>query len=90
MNGRKIALALADDAHDNKDSFNHLKEKDITSGIKLRKNASTRSRGSPYRAQCARELKKIGYKAGKRSTVTACAGHLKGSSQQSSECSERI
>ncbi|KYK36436.1 MAG: hypothetical protein AYK19_08630 [Theionarchaea archaeon DG-70-1] len=65
LNGRKIALALADGAHDNKDSFNHLKEKGITSGIKLRKNASTRSRGSPYRAQCARELKKIGYKAWK-------------------------
>lgn len=65
LNGRKIALALADGAHDNKDSFNYLKKKGITSGIKLRKNVSTRSRGSPYRAQCARELKKIGYKAWK-------------------------
>lgn len=66
LNGRKIALALADGAHDNKDSFNHLKKKDITSGIKVRKNASTRARGSSYRAKCVRELKKIGYKAWKK------------------------
>lgn len=66
LNGRKIASALGDGAHDNKDSFNYLKEKGITSGIKVRKNASTRARGSPYRAQCVRELKKIGYKAWKK------------------------
>ncbi|MBU7010720.1 MAG: transposase [Theionarchaea archaeon] len=65
LNGRKIALALADGAHDNKDSFNYLKKKGITSGIKVRKNASTRARGSPYRAQCVRELKRIGYNAWK-------------------------
>jgi hypothetical protein len=66
LNGRKIASALADGAHDTKDSFNYLKKKGITSGIKVRKNASTRARGSPYRAQCVRELKKIGYKAWKK------------------------
>jgi hypothetical protein len=66
LNGRKIALTLADGAHDNKDSFNYLKKKGIKSGIKVRKNASTRARGSPYRAKCVRELKKIGYKAWKK------------------------
>lgn len=65
LNGRKIKRALADAAHDNRDSFNYLKQKGIESGIKTRKNASTRARGSPYRAQCVRELKKIGYEAWK-------------------------
>jgi hypothetical protein len=31
LNGRKIALVLADGAHDSKDSFNYLKGKDIKS-----------------------------------------------------------
>lgn len=66
LNGRKITLVLADAAHDSKESFNRLKKKNITSGIKMRKNASTRSRGSPYRAKCVRELKRIGYKAWKK------------------------
>jgi hypothetical protein len=61
VNGRKIKEVLADGAHDAKDNFNFLKRKDIQSGIRIRKNASTRSRGSPYRARCMRELKKIGY-----------------------------
>ena len=66
LNGRKIALNLADPAHDTKDSFNYLKKKKIKSGIKMRKNASTRARGSPYRAKCVRELRKIGYTAWKK------------------------
>ena len=66
LNGRKIVLALADAAHDNKDSFSYLEKKDIQGGIKVRKNASTRARGSPYRARCVRELKKIGYEAWKK------------------------
>lgn len=65
LNGRKIKRALADAAHDNRDSFNYLKQKRTESGIKTRKNASTRARGSPYRAQCVRELKKIGYETWK-------------------------
>jgi hypothetical protein len=62
VNKRKIERVLADAAHDTKANFNFLKQKNIQSGIKVRKNASTRSRGSPYRAQCVRELRKIGYK----------------------------
>ena len=37
LNGRKIVLVLGDGAHDNKDSFNYLKKKEITSGIKVKK-----------------------------------------------------
>ena len=61
LNGREVKRVLADAAQDTRDNFNFLKRKDIESGIRIRKNASTRSRGSPYRAQCVRELKKIGY-----------------------------
>jgi len=59
INGR-IKRVLADGIHDTRDNFNSLKERKIESGIKIRKNASTRSRGSPYRAKCVRELKAIG------------------------------
>ena len=65
LNGRRIKRTLADAAHDTRDSFNYVKREGIESGIKTRKNASTRSRGSPYRAQCVRELKRIGYEAWK-------------------------
>ena len=65
LNGRKIKRVLADGAHDTKDNFKFLNRKDIQSGIRIRKNASTRSRGSPYRARCVRELKKIGYETWK-------------------------
>jgi hypothetical protein len=65
LNGRKIKRILADAAHDKRDSFNYIKKRGIESGIKTRKNASTRARGSPYRAQCVREVKKIGYDAWK-------------------------
>ncbi|MBU7018739.1 MAG: hypothetical protein HXS44_14610 [Theionarchaea archaeon] len=47
-------------------------------------------RGISVQAKYARELKKIGYKAWKRSTSMTCAGHQKGISQQLNECLERI
>ena len=61
----KIKQVLADGAYDSKDIFNLLSKKQIKAGIKIRKNASTIARGSPYRAKCVRELKNIGYNAWK-------------------------
>ena len=56
----KIKSILADGAYDRKELFNELEKRMIKSGIKTRKNASTRSRGSPYRAECIRDRKKMG------------------------------
>ncbi len=47
----KIRRVLADGAYDTNENFNKLREKGIESGIKMKKNASTRARGSPYRAK---------------------------------------
>ncbi len=57
----KIEKALADGAYDTRENFNLLEEKGMESGIKIRKNANPRARGSPYRKKCVRELKEIGY-----------------------------
>lgn len=57
----KIIRVLADGAYDTKAAFNFLCKKQIEAGIKIRKNASTKARGSPYRSKCVRELKDIGY-----------------------------
>jgi Transposase DDE domain. len=58
-----IHKILADGAYDSKEAFNELDNRKIQSGIKTRKNASTKSGGSPYRAECVRERnKKGGYK----------------------------
>lgn len=59
--GRKIRRALADGSYDTKEDFNKLEEKGIEPGIKIRSNASTRARGSPYRAKHVREYKELGY-----------------------------
>ncbi len=57
----KIEKILADGAYDTRDNFNLLEKKGIESGIKIRKNANPRARGSSYRKRCVRELKEIGY-----------------------------
>jgi hypothetical protein len=57
----KIEKVLADGAYDTREIFNLLEEKHIESGIKIRKNANQRARGSPYRKKCVRELKEMGY-----------------------------
>ena len=62
----KIKQVLADGAYDSKKIFNLLNDKQIKPGIKIRKNASTKARGSPYRAKHVWELKKIGYDAWKQ------------------------
>lgn len=51
---------LGDGAYDDKHAFNLLKKDGIESGIKTRSNASTKSHGSFYRAQCVREKQKLG------------------------------
>jgi len=60
IEGKKIERVLGDGGYDDKDCFNSLSKKKIESGIKTRINASTRSRGSPYRARCVRERKELG------------------------------
>lgn len=60
IEGKKIECVLGDGGYDDKDCFNTLDKKKIESGIKTRINASTRSRGSPYRAKCVRERKELG------------------------------
>ena len=55
-----IQKILADGAYDRKKLFNALEKRGIHSGIKVRKNAATKSRGSPYRAECVRYREKKG------------------------------
>jgi len=61
LGDRRIRRVYADGAYDTRSAFNILERKKIEPGIKIRKNASTRSRGSPYRAKHVREYKKKGY-----------------------------
>jgi hypothetical protein len=56
----KIEKAYGDSAYDSRKNFNILKEKGIEPAIKLRKNARTRSRGSPLRREEAVLTKKLG------------------------------
>lgn len=57
----RIKRILADGMYDTKEDFSMLEEKNIEPGIKIRKNASTKARGSPCRAKHVREYKKLGY-----------------------------
>jgi len=59
--GRKIERMLGDGAYYTNSVYNILEEKDIDAGIRIRKDASTRAKGSPYRAKCVREFKRVGY-----------------------------
>jgi len=60
-NGGKVKRVLADGAYYNTQTYNLLEEKGIDAGIRMRKDARTRARGSPYRARCVREFKSMGY-----------------------------
>ena len=51
---------LADGAYDKRENYDYLKKKDIAPGIRLRKNASRRSRGCAYRAAMVREKDRLG------------------------------
>lgn len=65
LKGREIEQVDADGAYDTRNAFNKLAENQITPAIKIRANTSTRARGSPLRANHAREYLKMGYKSWK-------------------------
>src|SRR5208337_7090 len=58
---RKVAKAYADTAYDARKNFNALDDLAIESAIRLRKNARTRSHGSPLRREEAVLVKRLGY-----------------------------
>ena len=60
--GGKLKQVNGDGSYDTKENFNTLAKMGITPGIKVRKNASTRARGSPTRKKHVKEYKKLGYK----------------------------
>jgi hypothetical protein len=62
---KKIAKAYADAAYDSRSNFNLLKEIGAEPAIKLRKNASLRSGGSPLRRQEALLFDALGYEGWK-------------------------
>jgi len=55
-----IGQILGDGAYDRNQIFNFLEKNHIVSAIKTRANASRRSTGSPYRAQCVRYRDELG------------------------------
>ena len=65
---KRIKRVYGDGAYDTRLAFNLMEKMDIQPGIKIRKTASTRSHGSPYRAKCVREYKKLGYEKWKEKT----------------------
>jgi len=62
---RKVAKAYADTAYDARKNFNALDDLAIESAIRLRKNARTRSHGSPLRREEAVLVKRLGYEGWK-------------------------
>ena len=61
-------IKVTNRGYDSKRNFNILYEKNIEAGILPKKNASTRSYGSPSRAKCVRELGDEGYNKWKEDT----------------------
>lgn len=61
-NSKRVKKAFMDGLHDAKDTFNLLASKGIEPVIKIRKNASTKSRGSMPRRKAVIEYKKLGHK----------------------------
>ncbi len=57
----KVEKVLADAEYDDRRNFNLLKAKEIESGIKIKRSAVARSRGSFYRADCVEEFQRLGY-----------------------------
>ena len=56
-----VKRVLGDGAYDSKRNFNFLAHRGIEAGIKTRRNAVTRARGSPSRAAHIREKNRLGY-----------------------------
>ncbi len=49
------------ECYDSRGNFNYLAGNDIEPVIKTRKDASTKAKGSPFRAKMLREIRKLGY-----------------------------
>lgn len=60
--GRRVSKCYADGAYDTKGFFNFLQRHGIPSAVKVRRNASTRARGSRMRGVEAREYLERGYR----------------------------
>ena len=60
-NHKKIRKVIMDGFHDCRDIFNLCEQYGIETAIKIRKNASTKARGSPRRKQEVIEYKKLGH-----------------------------
>ncbi|MEM2958604.1 MAG: IS5 family transposase [Candidatus Jordarchaeaceae archaeon] len=80
----EVEAALGDGAYDTRDCFNQCSKRGVKPLFRVRKNASTRSRGSPSRAEVVREVKRKGYKAwarevgfGRRWAVETAIGSFK-------------
>jgi hypothetical protein len=61
----KVKKVLSDGAYDTRKNFDILEEENIEPGIKIRKNASRKARGSPARRQAVIEYQDLGYDAWK-------------------------
>lgn len=66
--GVEIAKGCGDGAHDQRKLFNKFAEHKIEPVLKVRKNASTKARGSPARAREVRRYKELGYEEWARIT----------------------
>jgi transposase len=79
----RVKLVLADSAYDSRDSFNFLEERGIEPGIRIRRGASGKARGSWARRRAAGEFlkdergwkRKVGY--GRRWAVEGTFSNLK-------------
>lgn len=60
---KKIKKVILDGLHDDKATFNLCEQYGIDTAIKIRKNASTRARGSPRRRREVIEYKELGHSA---------------------------
>lgn len=64
----RIEKVCLDGAYDSREIFNKLDSEGIEPVIRVRKNSSTRSRGSPKRAEVVRAIKGLGYKKWSKKT----------------------
>ena len=63
---KRIVKAYADAAYDSRTNFNVLDEYGIEPAIKLKRSATTKSKGSPLRRQEVILIKRTGYEGWKR------------------------
>ena len=64
----RIKKAYHDGAYDSRKIFNRLDEEGIEPVIRVRKDSSLRTRGSPKRAEVVRDVKLLGYKMWSKKT----------------------